>query len=1108
MRQLIYGLLVFLTWSCQKDASNTAQVFELLDPQRTGIQFSNNIEHTEDFNIFSYRNFYNGGGVSLGDVNNDGFIDVYMTANMGPNKLYLNQGDFRFEDVTEQAGVAGNRGWSTGVVMVDINQDDLLDIYVCNAGYVEGDDQANELFLNQGDGTFREAAAEYGLDERGYTTHAAFFDYDLDGDLDAYILNNSFIPVNTLNYSNKRDLRAEDWPVKDFLKGGGDKLLRNDNGQFVDVSEEAGIYGSLVGFGLGITVGDINGDMLPDMYVSNDFFERDYLYINQGDGTFKEDINNWMQHISLASMGADMADLNNDGYPEVFVTEMLPETDFRKKSTVSFEGFNTYYLKVQRDFGHQYMQNTLQLNNKNHTFSEIAHYSGVSASDWSWGALLFDVDNDGYRDLYVCNGVYQDVTDQDFIDFFANDVVQKMALTGEKEDMQNVIDRMPSNPLVNKLYRNRGDMTFEDIGEQWGIDQQSFSNGAAYGDLDNDGDLDMVINNLNMESYVLENHANELFDHHYLTVDLRGAAPNTRAIGAKVQLYREDQVLNFQMIPSRGFQSSIDYRMTFGLGTTPQIDSMVIVWPDRTQSVRTNVPVDTLLKIQYGEARRIDYQPEWILPEGQPDSRLLQAQPFELVTHQEDEYVDFFQEGLTIRMLSREGPCTAIGDVNGDGADDLFMGGAAGQAATLYLQRDGEMVPQPDAGFALYADFEDTAAEFLDADNDGDLDLFVGSGGNHRPLRDRLMQDRLYLNDGTGQFSLSASAIPVNGFNTGEVLSMDVNEDGFMDLIVASRSVPQQYGAAPISYLFLNQGDGSFGDATETMAPDLLRAGMLTDVQAADLNEDGQPELILVGEWMAPMVLTWNGDAFEPFSSGLETYSGWWNTLEVVDLDNDGDQDLVMGNRGENFYFTGSPEKPAKMWLADFDNNKTVEKIITYTVEGKDKPVVTKRDLTSQLPALKKQNLKHSDYADRSIQDLFDPKVLAKARVLEGTYFKSAIALNNGAGQFTMQALPSEVQFSCVCDIYCTDLNQDNQPDLVLAGNDNGFMPQFSKLDASYGHVLLNEGNGEFRRLDNRDSGFFVEGEVRALTEVRMGDDNYLLVGRNNASPKLFKFLR
>ncbi len=1092
---------IFLV-SCEKQLKHLP-LFSLLAVEHTGMAFFNRVEPTEDFNIFSYRNFYNGGGVAIGDVNNDGLSDIYLTGNMEPNKLFLNKGNLQFEDVTQAAGVAGTKTWSTGVVLVDINADGWLDIYVCNAGYNPDQLPENELFVNQQDGTFREEAVEWGLNEAGYTTHAAFFDYDLDGDLDVYILNNSFIPVNTLNYSGKRELYAEDWPVKPFLQGGGDKLLRNEGGQFVDVSREAGIYGSLIGFGLGITVGDVNGDHWPDMYISNDFFERDYLYVNQKDGTFREEIKDWMEHLSLSSMGADMADINNDGYPEIFVTEMLPETDYRRKTTSSFENYNTYYLKQQRDFYHQYMQNTLQYNNRDASFSEIAYFSGVAASDWSWGALMFDADNDGLRDLYVCNGVYQDVTDQDFIDFFANEVMQKMALTGKKEDMQAIVDRMPSIPQKNKFYRNKGDLTFEDVGVSWGFDQQTFSNGGAYGDLDNDGDLDLVINNLNQTSMLFRNNTTEQLGRHFLAVSLKGKGENALALGAKVRLHAGDQIFNQHLIPSRGFQSSVDYRMTFGLGDSHALDSLVVIWPDRTSSTLYNPPVDTLLQLEYDAMELRPAVPRNYLQADQ--NALLAKREHFFPKHNENDYIDFFQEGLTMRMLSREGPRAAVGDIDGDGRDDVVLAGAAGQPTLVYRQNTNGFEPMEQAGLSRYLDFEDTEISLFDADNDGDLDLYIGSGGNQASPNERQLLDRFFRNDGKGLFQLDADALPQKGYNTAFAIPLDLEGDGDLDILVGSRSTPRNYGTPPPSFLLENDGSGRFSDVTASRAPDLAELGMLTAARLVDIIGDEQKEVVITGEWMAPKVLALANGKWELIETDLDSFSGWWYAIASDDVDGDGDQDLILGNRGENFYFKGSPEQPAKLWIADFDGNGTTEKIMTQTIDGRDMPIPLKKELTTQLPSLKKENLKHTEYAEKTIHDLFSKEVLDEALVLEGSWFSSTVAINQGNGAFELQPLPKEVQFSCICDITCSDLNGDGLQDLIMAGNDRSFTPQFSKLDAGFGHVLLNDGQGGYLRLNSWESGLFIRGDVKQIVPLHLNGNPHFLFLRNDQPPLLFE---
>lgn len=1102
----ILAMVAVVSLSACNETSNTDKLFLDLPASQTGISFVNKVENTERMNIFSYRNFYNGGGVAIGDINNDGLSDVYFTANMGDNRLYLNKGKMEFEDITEKAGVKGAKAWSTGVVMVDINADGWLDIYVCNAGYFEGDDQENELFINNKNGTFTEKASDYGLNENGYTTHAAFFDFDLDGDLDCYILNNSFMPVNTLDYANNRELYAKDWPVEDFLKGGGDKLLRNENGKFIDVSKEAGIYGSLIGFGLGVTVGDVNGDRWPDLYISNDFYERDYLYINQQNGTFKEEIEHWTEHLSLASMGADMADINNDGFPEIFTTEMLPSDEERLKRLILFENYNIYQLKLDRGFYHQYMQNCLHLNNRDKTFSEIAHFAGVAATDWSWGALMFDMDNDGFRDIYVCNGIYQDVIDQDFMDFFANDVMQKMALTGKKEELGKVTEQMPSVPIKNKAFRNRGDLSFEDMGDQWGFSKPTFSNGAAYADLDNDGDLDLVVNNVNQTALVYQNTSTEKLKNHHLTVTLKGMGANSFAIGSMVNLYRGGEQLNYQLVPSRGFQSSVDYKMVFGLGQKTAIDSIVVIWPNLSKSVVLNPPADSTLTFDWAKSvgkvsgNLYDFFPK--------ENKLFELINSPFAQHKENRtFIDFYNEGLTFRMLSREGPKAAVADVNGDGRVDIFIGGAMRQAGQVYLQTtNGGFTVLKQQALELDSMYEDTAARFFDADGDGDQDLFVGSGGNHQQPNSRWMTDRLYFNDGKGIFQLQERALTPNGMNTAVAIPLDFDKDGDLDLFVGSRSVPQIYGTPPRHYLYENDGKGQFRDVVKEVCPELLRLGMVTDATLANVGGDNSPELIIVGEWRNPMVFEVK-NGLHLVKTNLSDYSGWWYAVQAADLDNDGDQDLVLGNRGENFYFTGTKEKPCKLWVGDFDSNGMLEKIMTRNIGGKDMPIPMKKELTSQLPGLKKENLRHSEYAKKSIQELIPAEALKKAVVMEANYFKTVVAMNDGNGKFTLKPLPAEVHFSCVKAIQIADLNGDKLPDLVLAGNDAGFTPQFSKLDASFGHVLLNKGKGEFERLENRKSGLMIRGDVKQLCELKTKNGRQLVALVNGSQPWLFKNL-
>ena len=1080
--------------------NNAGTVFTL--QENCGINFTNKVENAPDFNIFSYRNFYNGGGCAIGDLNNDGLPDIYFTANQGSNKLYLNKGNFRFEDITNKAGVADSLSWNTGVSLVDINADGWLDIYVCNAGYVNGKAPSSKLYINNHDLTFTEKAEEYGLQNTGgYATHAAFFDYDNDGDLDCFIINNSFIPTNTLNYENKRNLRAKDWPVKDFLKGGGDKLLRNDHGKFTDVSEQAGIHGSLISFGLGVTVGDVNNDGWPDVYVSNDFFERDYLYINQKDGTFKDELENYVQHISHSSMGADMCDINNDGQPDIFTTEMLPDDDYRLKTTTAFENIDINRQKIKSGFYHQYMQNTLQLNNGNNQYLETAFYSGVAASDWSWGGLIFDADNDGQPDIYVCNGIYHDVTDQDFVDFFADELYHKMALTGQKDEIEQLINKMPSVPLVNKMFVNQGGLHFTDQAKNWGMGTASFSNGAAYGDLDNDGDLDLIVNNVNQPCFIYKNNSRQQGHHHFIGVKLKGVGENTFAVGSKVKVYIGKEIITRELIPNRGFQSSVDYKILAGLGDQQKIDSMQVIWPNRTYSVYYQPKEDSVYVIQQPlKAPLYPFTSPGKLPV------LFDTVKCNFDKHAEDDYVDFYNERIIPEMLSREGPRAAVGDVNGDGLEDVFIGGASGQAGQLYLQqKGGQFIKAVEPVFQADASAEDVCAVFFDADNDGDLDLLVGSGGNNQPVNSAAYNNRLYLNDGKGNFTKALNVLPDNVTNTGCIALNDFDGDGDIDIFIGARSVAGNYGETPNSQLLVNDGHGHFQDAAKTLYQNLAPIGMVTGAQWCNLSGKGKKDLVVVGEWMYPRVFSFDGKSFIEQKTGLEGLYGWWQTVAVADLDGDGKEDLVLGNIGENFYLQPTEKDPVKLWINDFDNNGTKDKIMSRSIDGKDMPVFTKREITDQLPGLKKQNLKHIEYAKKTVQDLFPATAIKAAAVKLFSTATSIIALNQGNGQFKKIRMPWEVQLSCANSILGADVNGDGKTDLLIGSNKYDLLPQFCRLDASFGLVLINEGKGVFSCMNNKNSGLTVQGAIRDIKQITVkGEKEYLWL-RNNDYPVLFR---
>jgi enediyne biosynthesis protein E4 len=1086
-----WGALLLLCLSCSSARQET--LFALVED--SGIDFQNTVVDTKTDNSFNFRNFYNGGGVALGDISGDGLPDVVLTSNTGENKLYLNKGNFRFEDISRKAGFKQEGLWSTGVVMADVNADGRLDLYICSSGHVQSGNRRNRLYINNGDLTFTEKAREYGLDISGYCTQASFFDYDRDGDLDCFLINNSPIPFSSLNYATMRDVDIANWQVDEHLKGGGNHLYRNDGGYFREVTKEAGLHSGLISFGLGVSVGDINGDHYPDVYVGNDFIEKDYLYLNQKNGTFTDDLEQCIQKISMSSMSSDLGDINNDGYPEVFTTDMIPDDDYRLKTTGTFDNIDLYLSKQKAGLYHQYVRNCLQLNNGNGTFSEIANYSGVWGTDWSWGALFLDADNDGYNDIFVCNGINRDVGDLDFLDFFSNDVYARMVSTGKREELDEILKHIPVNPLPNRVFRNQGNLQFADVGSAWGFAEPTFSNSVAYGDLDGDGDLDLVINNENQPAFVYRNHARELNKNNYLAVQLKGSGQNPFAVGSQIKVYKGKEVLSREVNPARGFQSSVDYRQVIGLGTRTGVDSLVVVWPDGSTTRYDHPQLNQVHVLSYVSGNR------GAAPATAPATLFKEVEsPME--AHREDDYIDFYAERNLPQMLSREGPQIAKGDVNGDGREDVYIGGARGQAGQLYIQAaNGGFQPKEQAAFQQYAGYEDVAVLLFDADRDKDLDLFIGSGGNNVNRSSPGLEHRLYINDGKGNFSVRLNAFSENHMNIAVAAANDYDGDGDLDLFVGGRSVPYAYGLTPQSYLYQNDGGGHFKDIAP---PALSNVGMVTGAVWADVAGDGAKELVVTGQWMPTRVFT--GKEFsEVKNTGLQDLYGWWQTLQATDVNGDGRQDLVVGNIGENFYLRPDARQPVKLWVSDFDHNGTSDPFLTRSIGGRDLPVFLKREVTEQFPGLKKQNLRHSDYARKSIQDLFPKDIVQAADVKSFNYCPSIVALNNGKGSFAVQPLPQPVQLSSVNAIAATDLNEDGRTDLVLGGNLFGFPPQFGRLDASYGHVLLGDGRGGFTAVVPRLSGMNIRGEVKDIKELKTNNKRCLLVVQNNAQPVLLE---
>ncbi|MFD3394765.1 VCBS repeat-containing protein [Aquirufa sp. OSTEICH-129V] len=1075
-------------------------LFEELPASETGIDFVNRSLEKKEFNIFNYRNFYNGGGVAIGDVNNDGLSDLFVTSNFEDNKLYLNKGGMHFEDITVKAGIVGKKFWSTGVTFADVNGDGLMDIYVCNSG--SRDARGNQLYINQGIKggipTYKEMAKEAGLEDGGLSTHAAFFDYDRDGDLDMYLLNNSFTPIDKLGYTNLRDMRD---------KLGGDKLFRNDSPdgksiKFTDVSEKAGIYGSLIGFGLGITIGDVNNDNWPDIYISNDFYERDYLYINQHDGTFKEDLENQMPHISLSSMGADIADINDDGNLDIFVTDMLPGDDRRLKTTSIFEGYNLVDLKLKRGFWHQYMRNNLQLNNGDGTFSEVGQLAGVHATDWSWGALIFDMDNDGQKDIFVANGIAKDLTDQDFVDFLGDRNTMQQMLNGKKFDYKEFTDKISSVPIPNYAYKNEGDLKFSNQAKSWGLEGPGFSNGSAYGDLDNDGDLDLVVNNVNAPLSVYKNKTNEKLKNHFLTIHLKGTGRNLNGIGAKVTVFQQGKIKVLQQMPNRGFQSSSDHQMVFGLGQNGRVDSLQVIWPDDQMQVLKSVQVDQVLTLDYAKATG-----KFTFKQPVGNSLFADVTSKSLnYTHQESLFNDWDRDVLLKQKLSTQGPAMAVGDVNGDGLDDVYLGGAAGQKKQLFVQQaSGQFKESVQADFNLDQTTENTDAIFFDADGDKDLDLFVVTGSNEFEINAPELHDLLYLNDGKGNFKRDLR-FPTIYENGSCVTAADMDHDGDLDLFVGSRMLSTKYGMSPSSNLYINDGTGGFKNYSKRFMPEIVELGMVTDAEWADVNKDGYADLVVAQDWGGIVVFKNERGRKLVKQEMVPGSEGLWGCLKPADIDGDGDMDFIAGNFGLNSKIKASAEFPATLSVNDFDKNGTVEQLIScVTEDGNTYPMVLKGELQRATPGIKQKFIKYKDYANKTVEELYSDEQRDGMVLRQITTTESAFLINDGKGNFSLQALPYQAQYSPIRGIEVSDFDRDGKLDILLAGNFFDSLPEWGRFDATYGLMLQGLGKGKFAVKTSQKTGFKTMGQVRKMAIAKGKGGNFVVLAKNNDKAQVFQ---